>query len=700
MPIVYVPRPDIINFNERDRPVPVNVKDVLSVIHEPRGSTKLARQVAQYNLHQHIISQLKDELVAPSRVKEFIYDVKRSYERAQIRPGTPYGHGISEAYSATTMQATLNTFHRAGSAQSTGFDEIRGILYLSPIRKNEEVYAHFVERLSPDEIYEIRKDLVEIRASSLVTKFLIEPYDKLTVNQWWYQPQLKANSITPTIENEEGYTETVVVLRLLLDVTKMLEFGITMAHLANSIIAAEDIPNCAISEPVNVNVIFSPMKDGIMDIIFNHKQAKNFAESSLIDVDNAYRIFYNRCFLPHLNNILVSGVEGIERMVVSSNEVVSLVKSEEKVGDDLYLLHKNMMNVNFSGVKDSELFDLLEAVGCEVIKNKRYAYRVRAPSSPLKLIKNSTDDEVKRLKTHYYATISSNRLRYLILQPFIDRDHTYSNNFFVMASVFGLEVARLYHEYNSYQIMSGTGESTNSRYINAFSTVSSSRGMMSGITFAGVAKNAGGFLSIATIEQSGNVFAQQALFNKNGESLKSVSSAISVGTKPFIGTGAYPEEFMARRVMPRLEVKPILNIENEKFIGVNGINVTVDNAAKDSDVAPVELAVEDIKSINQYVGGRTKLAKPPKSITTSVNTIDDVGPVVPTVDESLKIVPSIVTDRIIKELVPPSPYEGEPPEVLEVSGSEIGIMEIPEMPAIQFVANKVILPTIQLYSKN
>jgi hypothetical protein len=711
MAINYVPQPDNKNPHQDDQPSPIDVRRVLDVIYPPNGSTRLARETAQYHIHQHVISQLKHELIAPSRVKAFIYDVKRAYDRAQVRPGLPYGHGISEAYSSNTMQATLNTFHRAGSAQNTGFDEIRGILYLSPVRKVEEVYGHFMERLTPLEIHEVRKKLVEVKASSLVLKSLIEPYTALdNTDKWWYAPQLKANSIDTVVDES-----VTVILRLYLDTQRMMEYGISMAHLANKIIAIEDIPNCAISEPVNVHAIFSPMKDGIIDIVFNRNQAESFANASGIDIDTSFRIFYKRCFLPYLDNIIVSGVEGIERLVVSTSNVIDLVRSEEKTNEEgVYILHKNMINVNFSGVKDSELFDLLESVGCEILEDNEYSYVVKTPDpsedlmtsspSPLTLVRNIREgDENYNLKTHYYATITTNRLRYIIMQPEFDRDRTYCNNFFVMAAVFGLEVARLYHEYNSYQIMAGTGENTNSRYINAFSTVSSSRGMMSGITFAGLAKNAGGFLSIATIEQSGNVFAQQALFNKNGESLRSVSSAISVGTEPFVGTGAYPEEYMARRAMPRMEVEPILNVKHQEFFGVSGVGVQIDNAVKDSDITPLDIG-DDAKSINRYVGGRTKLTKPPKIITTSISSIDNVGPVTPAASEKedlLKVTPSLVTDEVIKDLVPPSPYEGDLPEILQdvVLKGEEEIGFIPDLPSIQFVANSVALPTIQLYAK-
>lgn len=689
----YIPNPSLdANKVQSTKRSQINHnKLILDKIFEPRGSTDIARNMALKYIRKHIESQLKDQDLSKIDLSAFVDDVMRAYERAQIRPGTPYGHGISEGFSSNVMQATLNTFHLAGSADSTGFDEIRGVLYLSPVRKNEEVYAHFLKRLSQKEILELRPKLVEVKANQLISSYEISSFDSLNTDYWWYQPQFSSIAVKSI--------EELVVLRLNLNVHKMVEFGISMAKLANKIIAAEDIPDCLTGKNTNVNVIFSPLKDGIVDIIFDEAQARSFAEGHNVNLDIGYRIFYNRCFLPHLNTILVSGVEGIHSMVVRSVNVITIVKSEEHLQDNEYHLHKNMLVANFGGVKDVEMVELLDAVGCEILKVGKHKYHVRSPNekSPLTLIKSAPN--IDHLKVHNYALLNTNRLRYILLQPYIDRDYTYSNNFFVMSSIFGLETARLYHEYNSFLVMAGTGQNTNSRYINAFSIISSSRGVMSGITFGGVAKYAGGFLSIATIEQSGNVFAQQALFNKNGESLKSVSSAIAVGTEPFIGTGAYPEEFMARRSMPRMEVMPILNVEDSKLrsmLGMEnlsdpfaktlnikntqrdlsqvlGIDVTIDNAIRDSDITPPAISPDE-KPVNKYVGGRKKYVKPIRDDTkATAESFDRLGPV----------------------KIDTSPNK---PRSNTVKPSEMSL--IPDMPTLKVTPEKVKLSKIELIQRN
>jgi hypothetical protein len=159
--------------------------------------------------------------------------------------------------------------------------------------------------------------------------------------------------------------------------------------------------------------------------------------------------------------------------------------------------------------------------------------------------------EIDQYSEHNYAILYTSNLSRVLGLPGVDRSRTYCNNFHEMTRTLGSEAARAYHLYNCYQVMNATKSSINPRYLEFFSNVVFQRGTPTGITFTGISKQTGGWLSRAAIEQSVKVLVEAACFDKQGESTRNAASAVCVGNMPNTGSGATPgKKTMSRYRLP------------------------------------------------------------------------------------------------------------------------------------------------------
>lgn len=135
------------------------------------------------------------------------------------------------------------------------------------------------------------------------------------------------------------------------------------------------------------------------------------------------------------------------------------------------------------------------------------------------------------------AQVEGSNLRDLLALPQIDKQRTTCDNVHVLAETFGIESTRAF----IIRAMTNTiGSSSQVHPANVFLIAEFivSRGYPRGATFAGIARQPGGHLSLASLQKAGAVFTKSALQGKE-EDIRGVSASIAVGARFALGDGSF-----------------------------------------------------------------------------------------------------------------------------------------------------------------
>lgn len=237
--------------------------------------------------------------------------------------------------------------------------------------------------------------------------------------------------------------------------------------------------------------------------------------------------------------------DNIERVpdVLSADDRGFIIVNFPKgtVGNNIEEIYKNVQNEQLKELREKHE---------EWLKNKE-KWELENPEEPFLEEEPEIVADIDNYSEHNYAILYTSNLSRVLSLSGVDRSRTYCNNFHEMTRTLGSEAARAYHLYNTYQVMNATKSSINPRYLEFFSNVVFQRGTPTGITFTGISKQTGGWLSRAAIEQSVKVLVEAACFDKQGESTRNAASAVCVGNMPNTGSGATPgKKTMSRYRLP------------------------------------------------------------------------------------------------------------------------------------------------------
>lgn len=552
-----------------------------------------------------IIMNLRKQVVGKYYLSPDAFEfVKKSviekYYSAQIKPGFPVMIVTTEAYIAAVMQATLNTFHKSGAANDTGFSAIYEILHVPPGRKKKQVYLHFNRVMKRNEIFLKRSELVYKNIESFILDAEIEEFGNLK-KYWWHPVQMAAQNLT--------ISDDTLIMRLHLNLTDLVAYRVSIQDIVNAIYK---------EKPSMVNFLYGSIKDAILDIAIDYNlvfyeinAARDIAEdTNYLQVH--YRYFYNRFLYPIFQSLQVSGIPGVEHLYLGEANIFAAFRKINKLSenDKKLLLSNPIMNkydsdfkklkrnpetsyfyitkrrdvTLYQGVSDECIQRLVEAYSGILIKiedlekNSIVPYGNMDANFLMILPGNLTakealepgkiEDPDGTISNHYYAVLDSVSLEKVLELPDCDYRYTYCNNFHVMARVFGIEMARMYHLYNSMEIIESLDTTASPGYISAFSDVVTQRGRFLGINSTGIARQAGGFMYRSTISEPNKILPTAALFDKHGESIHGSSAALTVGQVPKVGTGltSYGVKFdlEPEKVSAEDFGKILLTLEGEK----------------------------------------------------------------------------------------------------------------------------------------
>ena len=137
-------------------------------------------------------------------------------------------------------------------------------------------------------------------------------------------------------------------------------------------------------------------------------------------------------------------------------------------------------------------------------------------------------------------TVSESRdvMKELLALEFLDNRRTIVNNMHIVTNTLGIEAARRYTLNKLISLTLGKGSYINPENIALIAEFITNKGRCHGASFNGISRQAGGHLSLSTIERAGEVITSSALTGKK-EDMRNVSAAITVGRRMATGTGAF-----------------------------------------------------------------------------------------------------------------------------------------------------------------
>lgn len=549
----YTQRPNVRAQAVARKPEPVTEEHIQAIADEIRADgryplmpTRFNRELAFSQAIDNLRRQSHGKLMSPDMFEYVKRAVVQAYYRCQAKIGMPVILIASEALISAVMQATLNTFHKSGAANDTGFSAISEVLHVPPSRKKKQVYLHFNRRMTKKDVFLKRAELVYKSVDSFVVDYEIEEFGVLG-KRWFHRPMMMAQGI--------NIPETSLVMRVHLNALDMIAHRVSITDLVRPIhrVKGDD-----------VHFLYGSTKDGILDIVINHEVVTNkVVKDNDVTNDTFHRLYYNRYLYPAFTQFHVSGVDGVNGLYLGETNVVSALRRVNRLtppevrelqqdfrvadardtieGDVSYFRAVKRRDVmQYDGVSDDDINELIKAHGGAMVQDEDdpESFIFILPGDVKADRKLLTSPDVPdHISTHYFAVLDSAMLEDVLFLEDCDYNRTYSNNFHVMARVFGIEIARAYHFYNSMKIIETLDTTTSTRYIEAFSDVVSQRGRFMGINAAGIAKHAGGFMSRATIAEPNKIFPNAAIYDRHGESVLGSAAGITVGQPPRLGTG-------------------------------------------------------------------------------------------------------------------------------------------------------------------
>ena len=566
------------------------IADILSVVPSLKSA---ADQVSVYN-HQSMLNTLKDQLkemiVTPLAIPDIKSEFLRNFNHSLIKAGTAVGVTAAEAIGGPITQGALNSFHQSGSSKNVtyGVSRFRELLNASEKLKTTSCSIYFKnQNLSfEDVVTRVRPRLTQINVKDIVNGVPdIESFDQIE-QPWWYEPY-------KLLVRSDFQSKSV--LRLSIDVDMLYAYKIDMEDIAKVIEHDQDQSVICVYSPMNIGEIhIYPIEQNISSKISNQ---------GIIGNDNASLIFLWEIVIPKLDQLKITGVEGIRQIYPVDAMVWQIVKEEQPAGKYWHLI-LNHVRMKITGITADKLIHLCKTVGIKIIKvdtksePPRYI-TVETPNgeSPTLLInrtiKQDEEDkkeyeqnrrkekariirrpptEISTASKLVYADSdgslfkgNSSTLRELLAHPDIDSTRTYCNNVHEIKEVLGLEAARSFLIKEFSDLIEYEGAYVNPRHIVLLIDFMVSLGEVKGLTFTGISgQTERGALEKASFEKAMDTFKEASAFGENTE-IKGTSASIYVGKRAEIGTG-FNDAYIDQEQLKLLEKE--LNDDSDMMIDI------------------------------------------------------------------------------------------------------------------------------------
>jgi DNA-directed RNA polymerase beta' subunit len=340
--------------SEALRPLTNNELEYMTDFIQPRSNIPIDVETRICMLRKTpILNQLKHVLITDSIVPVLKQELEIRFYKSLMSPGESVGIIGAQSMGEFNTQATLNTFHIAGSLSTgkvtnslTRFQEINNA---SKNPKNVTCKVYFTtSNLSIEEIKEVSSKLKQIYLQDLILKWVVES----TTEEWWYSIFRRVYSDVEVISRSRR-------IRCVLRKDIMISYKISLEVIKNALEAKHQ-----------VRCIFAPLHAGqlILDI-FLHTVGEDSDDGAFMSNT--------------LSGTLISGIEGIKSLSYHRDEKLKVWYVETEGGSLKSLF--TLDNIDEEHTSSNNIWDVYNTFGIEAAREFRISEMIEIMGSGVDL---------------------------------------------------------------------------------------------------------------------------------------------------------------------------------------------------------------------------------------------------------------------------------------------------------------------------
>lgn len=634
------------------------IDDIINVLPLPNAmGTKNQQKIAEA-IKDYLRESLITFEITPLAIDDLKHEFLTFYRNAIPPPGEALGIIAANSIGQPLMQLVLDSFHSSGSGLNvaTGYESVANLLQGLQKVNNPSTTIFFNERLSFHEVFSMRKKYVEISVWDMIALNLqqVKAYELEspseiigdTVPHWyrdfttWYiDNPIDERNLEPDMlgipNKPERINDYPYMLRLHIDVSQMVKYGVTGEDIYNVIRSYKEI------EHKEMSVIFSP----IMSVFeegetFNRVYIDIFPDKdnikevgSKLPEEEKVRFFLYKTVYGSTQDMIIQGITGIKDIEPTDQPVWSIVYNTYPLNNGNWMIQFNPRVMNETGLTREDFINLVQYMNIDIIPDDRLTdkfiiLRTNKPTdydSVMKVNKSKSnilptdiysyykklDDDDKeeyeeqqnkegssliirppsdfeKLSVIYFARTNGNNLLNIISRPEVDDEHTYSNDINEMLSLYGIEVVRNFIIMRMNDIFETSGQYVDPRHIILISDFMTHIGTIIYFSFNGSSELDDGVITQATFQRAGEIiFGASGM--KTEEDINRISNRTILSQAPNLSVEKLTERFGVEAMQ---QVKDIYGTPaNPKTLQVSTENM--DSAFDDDD--------DDIFGTNNYV---------------------------------------------------------------------------------------------------
>ena len=294
------------------------INDMCSVVTYNRSIPEETANCVHDGVVKSIRGQLEAIEIYPDMIPKLKKVIEREYHTTLLQPGEMVGVQAATSIGEPVSQMTLNAFHFSGISSigiASGVPRVEELLNAS---KKQKSYGMTLFMEQKWDIHALRRkimsSIMEVYLSNVTDHYIVEYISSVNdlseMDKKWY-PLYFAMYSNELLE--DGDLRFHWRIRFQLSRTKLYEHSISCLTIAKKI---EDTFR-------DLYVVASPDNLGIVDVYIDFTQMKlKKKEEEDISVMESKKesICLHNIILPYLNDILISGVEGVESMFIREDK--------------------------------------------------------------------------------------------------------------------------------------------------------------------------------------------------------------------------------------------------------------------------------------------------------------------------------------------------------------------------------------------
>lgn len=527
-----------------------------------------------------LYNQLADEKFDPSKIDFITEEIKETFLKKMIPPGTPVGKIAGTSVGEKATQFILKLKSNASTSSSGTSVKVstlfRNLIDAPKNPAHQQIEIRFAKKVKLIDLYLRRREFQRLHLDAddfIISSDII--YAEDNISDWYDQ-----------FEEIYGYGATDITstlgLQIRFDVQKLYDHRLTLAEIAESLL----------EESRYIRVFFSPQELGTIDIYLNddYEHDPNFTNrisllesKTEVEIDDGWElddeeditedeISYSRSrsrhneegrdedILEDLEDIDLSeqdretlyletiirpllsvknfgGKDSIKEVFIAWTPYASTINKVKKVGTD-YIIQFNQKVLKHTGITEREILDWFRSENWEVVHEKGLEYRFskEGGKSPTEELLDAMQDSERFESVVQVFLEASSGFAELVVHPDVDTDHSYTNSSQIMKEIYGVEVARKVMSNMANEILGGDHyvSPVHPELIIHFMTFTGDVMPMTHVAFRYLKTGA---LEQAMFERQLPAITKAAMY-PTSESVRRPTTASVFGSAPPIGTGS------------------------------------------------------------------------------------------------------------------------------------------------------------------